>query len=89
MKQAHIIVSGYVQGVWYRKFVKTNAKDLGLSGWVRNLPNNNVEALIQGPKEEIIKLIELCREGPQFAEVKDIQVGWGEAENKIEEFTIR
>ncbi len=88
MKQAHVIVSGYVQGVWYRKFVKTNAQKLGLTGWVRNIPENRVEGLIQGPQNAIKKLIELCGEGPQFAEVKDIRVEWEEGELEFEDFKI-
>ncbi len=95
MKQVHIIVSGYVQGVWYRKFVKTNATQLGLTGWVRNLPDNSVEALIQSSassdqegQKQIEKLIELCGEGPQFAEVKDIKVEWEDGELEFEDFKI-
>lgn len=88
MKQAHIIISGYVQGVWYRKFVKTNALKFGLTGWVRNLPENRVEAVLQGRIQDIEQMINLCKNGPPFAEVKDIQVEWEEAE-KLTNFEIR
>lgn len=95
MKQAHIIVSGYVQGVWYRKFVKTNAVNLGLTGWVRNIPEGKVEALIQSTErsdqegqKQIEKLIELCRAGPTFAEVKDIKIDWEEGELAFKVFEI-
>ena len=96
MMQAHIIVFGYVQGVWYRKFVKKNATQLSLSGWVRNISAGRVEGLIQGPKESIDKLIELCHVGPPFAEVKDIKIEWDpmersgqKPEEKFEDFQIR
>ncbi|HUQ85685.1 MAG TPA: acylphosphatase [Candidatus Limnocylindrales bacterium] len=88
MTQAHIIVSGYVQGVWYRKFVKTNAEKLGLTGWARNIPEGRVEALVQGSQESIEELIELCREGPPFAEVKDVEIDWEEGELAFKVFEI-
>lgn len=74
--QAHIFVSGFVQGVGYRYFVKKNARRLGLTGWVRNKHNGQVEAVLQGGKEIIEKLIELCRKGPFLAEVKDLVIEW-------------
>lgn len=88
MKQAHIFVSGYVQGVWYRKFVKKNAVKLGLTGWVRNTTNGKVEAIFQGEEKIIKQIIELCREGPPFAEVKDVQAEWQEVEEKLKSFLI-
>jgi acylphosphatase len=89
MKQAHLIISGYVQGVWYRKFVKTNAVKLGITGWVRNITNGKVEAIIQGEEKPIEQLIKMCRVGPQFAEVKNVDVEWEVVEEKFEEFVIR
>lgn len=89
MKQAHIIVSGYVQGVWYRKFVKTNATKLRLGGWVRNTTNGKVEAVLQGEKKAIDNMIELCHKGPPFAEVKNVEVEWGEGKDKFRDFSTR
>lgn len=88
MKQANILVSGHVQGVWYRKFVKSNAVKLGLKGWVCNLLDNRVEAVLQGEKEDVEKMIELCRKGPPFAEVKNVEVIWGEADEEFKDFMI-
>lgn len=88
MKQAHLIISGYVQGVWYRKFVKTNAVTLGLTGWVRNLPESRVEAVFQGSKDGIEKMIKLCHDGPEFAEVKKVDVEWEEIKEEFRDFSI-
>ena len=86
--QAHIFISGFVHGVGYRHFVRKNAQKLGLTGWVRNLPDNRVEALIQGKKEDIENLIVLCRKGPFLAEVEDVAVEWEEMKEKLYDFQI-
>lgn len=96
MKQAHIFVSGFVQGVGYRAFVKKQAKKLGLTGWVQNLPDGRVEAILQGTKDNIEKLIEICKKGPYFSEVKEIVVEWDPSassrqgkQEKFDSFEIR
>jgi len=73
---AHVLVSGFVQGVGFRRFVKHHALKLGLTGWVKNLSDNRVEALFSGPKEQLEKIILICEKGSFFAEVKNIQVEW-------------
>ena len=81
----HIIISGFVQGVGYRQFVKKTALSLDLKGWVKNLPRRQagidggrVETLFSGSKEAIEKAIKACRKGPFLAEVKDIRIEWKE-----------
>jgi acylphosphatase len=81
--QARIYISGIVQGVGFRWFVKSNAKRRGLTGWVKNTNGDRVEALVQGPKEMIKKLIKLCEKGPFLSQVKSVQVEW---EPEIEHF---
>ena len=73
---AHVIISGFVQGVGFRRFVKYQALKLGLTGWVKNLADNRVEALFQGPKEHIEMIIVVCKKGSFFSEVKDLRVEW-------------
>ena len=73
-----VLVSGYVQGVGFRQFVKHNARKIGLTGWVKNLSDNRVEALFYGPKEKIGQVISICEKGPFLSEVKDIVVDWEE-----------
>jgi acylphosphatase len=86
--QARITVLGFVQGVGYRRFVKYNAKKMGLTGWVRNTKDNRVEALIQGPKEGIEDLIVICKKGPFLSEVKSITIDWEEEETSFDSFEI-
>ena len=89
MEQVHILVSGRVQGVGYRRFVQYNARKLGLKGWVQNLPDRRVEAVIQGQKEVIGQLLKRCRRGPFLAEVTDIQEKWQNLQEVYSTFEIR
>ncbi len=74
MKTNHIIVTGRVQGVGFRYFTVRCANNLGLCGWVRNLPDGGVEAVIQGQNEKIEEMIELLQEGPGASIVTDLKI---------------
>ncbi|HJW96789.1 MAG TPA: acylphosphatase [archaeon] len=75
MKEAaHVFVSGVVQGVFYRSWAEDTAKDFGLKGWVRNLPDGRVEAFFEGEKSKVEKMLELCRKGPPHARVESVDV---------------
>jgi acylphosphatase len=89
MQQVHLLISGKVQGVFYRVFVKEHADKLGLTGWVRNTNEGHVEAVIQGEKQTIEQLIALCRQGSQNSEVRDIKESWGSVSESFEGFSIR
>jgi acylphosphatase len=84
MKQAHVYISGFVHGVGFRAYVSSKAKKLGVAGWVRNLSDGRVEAVLQGEKEKIKKVIKYCSYGPFFANVTNVVVDWEEAK---EEYT--
>lgn len=86
--QAHIFISGFVQGVGYRHFVRRSAENLKLTGWVKNLPDRRVEVIIQGPKEKIEEMILKCRKGPFLAVVEDIQIEWIDTETPFNDFSI-
>jgi acylphosphatase len=73
---AQVIVSGRVQGVCYRAFTREAALELGLGGWVRNLPDGRVIAEIEGPREKVERLLEQLRIGPPRACVTDVNVTW-------------
>lgn len=88
MQQARIFVSGFVQGVGYRHFVRKKAQGLGLKGWVRNLPDRRVEAVLQGSKESIEKAIAECKKGPFLSEIEDVQVEWKDEQTRLLEFKI-
>lgn len=84
---ARIFILGFVQGVGFRRFVKKNALNLGLKGWVKNLPDGRVEVFVQGPKENIEKLIAICEKGTFFSDIKSTQVEW-EEEQELSDFSI-
>jgi acylphosphatase len=67
-----ILVSGKVQGVYYRHSTKEKAKELGVTGEVKNLPDNNVFIIATGTKEQLDELISWCKQGPARAVVKNI-----------------
>ena len=68
-KAVHIVISGRVQGVWYRGWTEREALRRRLDGWVRNRRDGTVEALFSGPEELVSEMIEACGEGPPAARV--------------------
>ncbi|CAN5527754.1 hypothetical protein BH11CYA1_BH11CYA1_05820 [soil metagenome] len=69
-------ISGRVQGVYYRHSTKLKAQELSLSGWVRNLADGSVEALVAGSEPDIELLIAWCKVGPPSAAVDNVEVKW-------------
>lgn len=88
MNQVHVHIIGSVQGVGYRQFVRSGARKAGVTGWVRNLPDGSVEALLQGEKAELELLLPKLRQGPFLADVKDTQIDWEDMEEKLSDFVI-
>lgn len=86
---ASVRISGRVQGVGYRYFAERTASALGLTGWVRNLPNGEVEAEVEGSKPAIESWIKQLREGPPLAQVDRLDTSWFLASNKFNTFTIK
>ncbi|MEQ8524539.1 acylphosphatase [Gracilimonas sp.] len=80
----HIFISGRVQGVGFRHFTKTNARSLGVKGWVKNLQDGRVEAVLQGDEKLVNQLIEKCKKGPRSAYVQNLDV---KEENSGESYT--
>lgn len=89
MQQVHLIISGLVQGVNFRYFVKSNAEALDVKGWVRNTETGQVEVLLQGDKQAIVKLVTLCHKGPMLAEVKSVEVKEEEVSEIYRGFEVR
>ncbi|MEK7502126.1 MAG: acylphosphatase [Patescibacteria group bacterium] len=85
---AHVFVSGFVQNVGYRQFVKKIARQIGLTGWVRNLSDGRVEFLFSGSRDEIKKAIEECWKGPFLSEVKSVDVEWPGDNQEYKDFEI-
>jgi acylphosphatase len=74
MARAHVYVNGRVQGVFFRTETEEEATRLGVTGWVRNLPDGRVETVFEGEKDRVESLIEFCRRGPPGARVTDAEV---------------
>ena len=72
METVHLVIKGKVQGVFYRASAKDVATELDIKGWVKNMPDGNVEVLASGSKEQLEKLIDWCRSGPRRAVVKEV-----------------
>ncbi|MDH6098075.1 acylphosphatase [Anabaenopsis sp. FSS-46] len=70
--RAHVFISGRVQGVGYRYATVDTATQLGLTGWVRNLPDNRVEAVFEGARVVVEQMVRWCHTGPPAAVVKDV-----------------
>ncbi|OUS29236.1 acylphosphatase [Gammaproteobacteria bacterium 45_16_T64] len=88
-KRIHAIVSGRVQGVYYRASTQKQAKRLGLSGWVQNLPNGNVEFEAEGNTDIVDQLIDWAHEGPALAKVTEVIVSTQPLNGTEQEFSVR
>ncbi len=86
--RAHVFVSGTVQGVGYRFTTVEQANQLGISGWVRNLPDDRVEAVFEGTPAVVEEMIRWCHKGPPAAVVKNVAVEYEEPKG-IQGFQIK
>jgi acylphosphatase len=72
--RVHAVVTGRVQGVWYRESCRRAAERLGVGGWVRNTPDGRVEIEAEGPRQAVEALLDWARQGPARAEVAALAV---------------
>lgn len=86
--RAHAIVSGRVQGVWFRDSTKRRAWELGLTGFVRNLADGRVECRFEGPREPVRQAVEFVRVGPPQAQVDEAHVTYEEIDRPAQDFRI-
>lgn len=89
MVRAHVFVSGRVQGVFFRFETRRLARRLGVAGWVRNRRDGRVEAVFEGEREDVEKMIQFCRRGPSGARVTDVEVKWEKPSGEFEGFDMR
>ena len=82
------MISGLVQGVFFRREITELAQRLGVVGWVRNLSDGRVEALAEGEKARLDELIRFCHKGPRGAIVRDVHVEWSESTGEFRGFRI-
>lgn len=86
--RAHVYIRGHVQGVFFRATTKEKASEYGIHGWVKNCTDGRVEAVFEGKKEAVDKIIDWCRKGPAGAFVEEMQVHKEEHSDAFDGFSI-
>lgn len=87
--RAHVVIRGYVQGVWFRASTRDEATRIGVSGWVRNLSDGSVDALFEGEKKKVEEIIGWCHRGPSGAQVSKVEISWEPYKAEFKHFDIR
>ncbi len=88
-ERAHVRITGHVQGVFFRDSTRQKAEELGLSGWVKNAPDGGVEAVFEGPSENVHEIVAWCEQGPPNASVEDVDADFEPAQNDLTGFEVR
>ena len=86
--RAHVVVSGRVQGVFFRAETRNRASTRRLGGWVRNRPDGRVEAVFEGSRPQVESMIDWCRRGPRLAHVEGVDVSWEQPVGQVD-FGVR
>ena len=86
--RVHVLISGRVQGVFYRASTRDRAEQYGLTGWVRNTSDGTVEVVAEGEKEALERFYAWCPVGPSFSQVKKIEAKWEPYRGEFEEFIV-
>lgn len=89
LSRGHFIITGRVQGVFFRATAREEARRLGLAGWVRNLPDGAVETICEGSPEAVAVYKEWCRRGPPHADVRYVEERSGPATGEFTSFSAR
>jgi acylphosphatase len=88
--RAHVWVMGRVQGVGFRAHAVWSARQIsGLTGWVRNVGYDTVEAVAEGPRDKVDRFLEMMKQGPRSSRVDDSKVEWENPTGEFEEFGMR
>ncbi|MCX6227120.1 MAG: acylphosphatase [Bacteroidia bacterium] len=88
MKRMHVIVSGRVQGVFFRAYTRETALALKLTGWVRNLPDGRVETVFEGEDTNVQSMLEWCKKGPPHALVNELEASEQTYTGEFRDFRI-
>ncbi len=86
--RARVVVSGRVQGVFFRDSTRRQAESRGVTGWVRNLSDGRVEALFEGEASDVQWMLDWCRQGPPRARVDRVEVEWGTYTGEFHNFAV-
>ncbi len=88
MVRARVMISGLVQGVYFRANTRDAAREHGVAGWVKNNSNGTVEAMLEGRRQDVEKVIEWCRIGPASARVDGCDIEWREHTGEFNDFIV-
>ena len=83
-----VLISGRVQGVFFRASTRDEARARGLTGWAKNLPDGRVEAVFEGDKRVVENMLAWCRQGPPYAYVDHVEVEWQAYQGDLPDFRI-
>ena len=86
--RAHVIVSGRVQGVYYRACAAREARTLGIKGWVKNIEGNRVEAVLEGEEGAVRRMLEWCRRGSPASRVDEVVTTWEKPRGDLRGFEV-
>lgn len=86
--RAHVLIAGRVQGVGFRAYARDRARAAGVEGWVRNLSDGRVEAIFEGSRPAVQRLVSWCYSGPTHAQVEKVEVEWEQPTGKEGGFSI-
>jgi acylphosphatase len=89
LARLRLLVHGRVQGVFFRQAAAEEARSLGLRGWVKNLPNDDVEMVAEGPRRELKILAAWANQGPRMARVTGVEEEWSDYRGEEGPFAIR
>jgi acylphosphatase len=89
LKRVHVIVEGKVQGVYFRTYAQAEAQKIGVAGWVRNRPDGNVEAALEGESDKVDMMIEWCKTGSPMSQISRVLVAEEKPLNEKGTFNIR
>jgi len=83
-KSVRLYISGLVQGIFFKSFIKENAENLNVKGFVRTLEDGRVETFLEGEPDKVRKMIELCRKGPRHSQIKKVE----EKPERLQDFKV-
>ncbi len=86
--RVHLLISGLVQGVFFRSYMQREARSLGLTGWVKNRGDGKVEAVVEGEKKAVEKIIQWAHRGSPMSRVEKVEVRWEEYLGEYDTFFI-
>jgi acylphosphatase len=89
VQRVRVLVSGVVQGVWFRESTRAEADRRGIAGWVRNLPDGRVEAAFEGPGAAVEAMVAWCHRGPERASVERVEAHAEEPQGETGPFSVR